>query len=279
MSLAGFLHSDLLWLAPALALAGVATGVLAGLFGVGGGAIIVPVLYQTLRFTGVADEVAMPVSVGTSLAVIVPTSIASARAHFARGAVDKAVIRGWLIPVIIGVALGAAVARQAPAALFKLVFVAISLFTALRMVGGFTDWKLGETPPKGPLSWTVGGAIGLLSSLMGVGGGQLVNLYMSLYGAPIHLAVGTAAGVGVLVSTPGAIGYVLAGLGKPGLPMGSVGFVSLIGFVFIAPMAALTAPYGARLAHALPKRKLELAFGIFLLVVIARFLVSLIFRV
>lgn len=279
MNLSALLHSDLVWLAPALAVAGVATGVLAGLFGVGGGAIIVPVLYQTLRFTGVPDEVAMPVSVGTSLAVIVPTSLASARTHFSKNAVDMATIRGWIVPVVVSVALGAAIARNAPAALFKLVFVGISMFTAVRMLGGYTNWKLGEKPPKGPVSWAVGGTIGLLSALMGVGGGQLVNLYMSLYGAPIHLAVGTAAGVGALVSAPGAIGYALAGLGKPGLPPGSIGFVSLIGFAFIAPMAALAAPYGARLAHKWSKRRLELAFGLFLLVVIARFLVSLIFRV
>ncbi|MCC2101320.1 MAG: sulfite exporter TauE/SafE family protein, partial [Hyphomicrobiales bacterium] len=259
MNLSALLHSDLVWLAPALAVAGVATGVLAGLFGVGGGAIIVPVLYQTLRFTGVPDEVAMPVSVGTSLAVIVPTSLASARTHFSKNAVDMATIRGWIVPVVVSVALGAAIARNAPAALFKLVFVGISMFTAVRMLGGYTNWKLGEKPPKGPVSWAVGGTIGLLSALMGVGGGQLVNLYMSLYGAPIHLAVGTAAGVGALVSAPGAIGYALAGLGKPGLPPGSIGFVSLIGFAFIAPMAALAAPYGARLAHKWSKRRLELA--------------------
>ncbi len=279
MNLAALLHSDFIWLAPALALAGVATGVLAGLFGVGGGAIIVPVLYQTLRFTGVTDEVAMPVSVGTSLAVIVPTSIASARTHLAKGAVDMTVIRGWVVPVVLGVALGAAIARNAPAALFKLVFVGISTFTAVRMLGGYTSWKLGDAPPKGPLSWAVGAAIGLLSALMGVGGGQLVNLYMSLFGAPIHVAVGTAAGVGALISAPGALGFAIAGFGKLDLPPGSIGFVSLIGFAFIAPMAALAAPYGARLAHAWPKRKLEVAFGLFLVVIIARFLASLIFRV
>lgn len=279
MSFSALLNSDFVWLAPALAIAGLATGLLAGLFGVGGGAIIVPVLYQTLRFTGVNDEVAMPVSVGTSLAVIVPTSIASARAHLAKGAVDMATIRGWIAPVIIGVALGAAIARNAPAALFKLVFVGISMFTAVRMLGGYTNWKLGDAPPKGPLSWAVGSLIGLLSALMGVGGGQLVNLYMSLFGAPIHVAVGTAAGVGALISAPGAIGFAIAGFGKLELPPGSIGFVSLIGFVFIAPMAALAAPYGARLAHAWPKRKLELAFGLFLLVIIARFLASLIFRI
>ena len=112
-----------------------------------------------------------------------------------------------------------------------------------------------------------------------VGGGQLVNLYMSLFGAPIHVAVGTAAGVGALISAPGAVGFAIAGFGKLELPPGSIGFVSLIGFAFIAPMAALAAPYGARLAHAWPKRKLEIAFGLFLVVIIARFLASLIFRV
>jgi len=279
VNLSALLHSDLVWLAPALAVAGVATGLLAGLFGVGGGAVIVPVLYQTLRFSGVPDEIAMPVSVGTSLAVIVPTSIASARTHFSKGAVDMATLRGWVIPIILGVGVGAAVARNAPAALFKLVFVGISIFTAVRMLGGYTNWKLGETPPKGPLSWAVGTAIGLLSALMGVGGGQLVNLYMSLFGAPIHVAVGTAAGVGALISAPGAVGFAIAGFGKLELPPGSIGFVSLIGFAFIAPMAALAAPYGARLAHAWPKRKLEIAFGLFLVVIIARFLASLIFRV
>ena len=279
MNLSALLHSDLIWLAPALGVAGIATGILAGLFGVGGGAVIVPVLYQTLRFSGVPDEIAMPVSVGTSLAVIVPTSLASARTHFSKGAVDMATLRGWVVPIIIGVLVGAAVARNAPAALFKLVFIGISIFTAVRMLGGYTNWKLGETRPKGPLSWAIGAAIGLLSALMGVGGGQLVNLYMSLFGAPIHLAVGTAAGVGALISMPGAIGFALAGLGKPGLPVGSIGFVSLIGFAFIAPMAALAAPYGARLAHAWPKRKLERAFGIFLVFIVARFLASLLFGV
>ena len=279
MNLSALLHSDLIWLAPALGVAGIATGILAGLFGVGGGAVIVPVLYQTLRFSGVPDEIAMPVSVGTSLAVIVPTSLASARTHFSKGAVDMATLRGWVVPIIIGVLVGAAVARNAPAALFKLVFIGISIFTAVRMLGGYTNWKLGETPPKGPVSWAIGSAIGLLSALMGVGGGQLVNLYMSLFGAPIHLAVGTAAGVGALISMPGAIGFALAGLGKPGLPVGSIGFVSLIGFLLIAPTATLAAPYGVRLAHAWSKRKLELAFGWFLIAIVARFIVSLVFRI
>ena len=279
MSLDALLQSDLVWLAPTLALAGVVTGVLAGLFGVGGGAIIVPVLYQTLRFSGVADAIAMPVSVGTSLAVILPTSISSARSHFAKGAVDMDTLRSWAAPVVVGVLMGAGVARYAPAALFKLVFMSISAFTAVRMIGGFTDWRLGDEQPRGLLAAACAWTVGFLSSLMGVGGGQLVNLYMSLYGAPIHRAVGTAAGVGALVSAPGAIGFAIAGYGKAGLPPASIGFVSLVGFLAIAPLATLAAPYGVRLAHSLPKRKLELAFGWFLVAIIARFLVSLVFGV
>lgn len=271
--------ADLWWLAPALAAAGVLTGVLAGLFGVGGGGIIVPVFYQTLRFAGVPDAIAMPLSVGTSLAIIVPTSINSARAHLARGSVEMELVKAWALPIVVGVATGALIARFAPSALFKLVFIGICAFTAVRMLGGYTQWSLGDQRPRGPVEWAVGWAIGLLCSLMGVGGGQLVNLYMSLYGAPIHRAVGTSAAVGTLVAIPGAIGFMLAGWDKAGLPPASLGFVSLLGFALIAPMATLCAPYGAKIAHAWSKRRLELAFGGFLVLIIGRFLISLIFEV
>lgn len=276
---AALVLSDLYWLVPLLAAAGVLTGVLAGLFGIGGGGIIVPVLYQTLRFAGVPDAVAMPVSVGTSLAVIVPTSINSARAHLQRGSVDVELVKAWALPVLAGVATGAFIARHAPASLFKIVFIGICAFTAVRMLGGYTNWSLGEERPRGPVEWAVGWGIGLLCSLMGVGGGQLVNLYMTLYGASIHRAVGTSAAVGTLVAVPGAIGFMLAGAGKAGLPPASVGFVSLVGFALIAPMATLAAPYGARLAHSWTKRALERAFGAFLVLIIGRFVVSLIFEI
>lgn len=226
-----------------------------------------------------SDAIAMPLSVGTSLAVIIPTSLSSTRAHLRRGAVDIDLWKRWALPVTLGVAGGAWIARYAPASLFKIVFVAISTFSAWRFLGGRTNWRIGNDMPRGATLTGQGVTIGLLSSLMGVGGAQIVNLFMSLYGAPIIRAVATSAAIGVVVSIPGAIGYALAGWGKEGLPPLSLGFVSVIAFALVAPLAVVAAPIGARVAHSWSKRQLEIAFGIFLVLLCLRFGVSLIFGV
>ncbi len=279
MSLDAFLHSDLVWLVPALIAGGAATGFLAGLFGIGGGGITVPILYQTFRLVGVSDAIAMPLSIGTSLAVIIPTSLSSTRAHLRRDAVDIDLWKRWVVPVTLGVMGGAWIARYAPASLFKIVFIAISMFSAWRFLGGRTNWRIGDEMPRGPALAAQGMTIGLLSSLMGVGGAQIVNLFMSLYGAPIIRAVATSAAIGVVVSIPGAIGYALAGWGKDGLPPLSIGFVSIVGFALVSPLAVALAPVGARLAHSWTRRQLEIAFGIFLVLICLRFGVSLVFGV
>ena len=279
MSLDAFLHSDLVWLVPALIAGGAVTGFLAGLFGIGGGGITVPILYQTFRLVGVSDAIAMPLSIGTSLAVIIPTSLSSTRAHLSRGAVDIDLWKRWVVPVTVGVMGGAWIARYAPASLFKIVFIAISMFSAWRFLGGRTNWRIGDEMPRGPALAAQGMSIGLLSSLMGVGGAQIVNLFMSLYGAPIIRAVATSAAIGVVVSIPGAIGYALAGWGKEGLPPLSLGFGSIVGFVLVSPLAVALAPVGARLAHSWTRRQLEIAFGIFLVLICLRFGVSLVFGV
>ena len=267
MSLDAFLHSDLVWLVPALIAGGAVTGFLAGLFGIGGGGITVPILYQTFRLVGVSDAIAMPLSIGTSLAVIIPTSLSSTRAHLSRGAVDIDLWKRWVVPVTVGVMGGAWIARYAPASLFKIVFIAISMFSAWRFLGGRTNWRIGDEMPRGPALAAQGMSIGLLSSLMGVGGAQIVNLFMSLYGAPIIRAVATSAAIGVVVSIPGAIGYALAGWGKEGLPPLSLGFVSIVGFVLVSPLAVALAPDGARHAHTRTRRQLVFAFGIFLVLI------------
>jgi uncharacterized protein len=254
---------------------GVATGLLAGLFGVGGGAIIVPVAYSVFGLMGVAEELRMPLSVGTSLAVIIPTSIQSFRAHKAKGAVDMEILKLWALPVVLGVFLGAYVARYAPPSLFKIVFVGVATLTAAKLFLGGDKWRIGDVVPTGLPMRMYGGTIGLLSSLMGIGGGQLSNVFLTAYGRPIHNAIATSAGLGILVSVPGAIGYVFAGWTKmAALPPLSVGYVSLIGLLLIAPTSSFFAPYGARLAHRLPKRKLEIGFGIFMVVVSLRFVWS-----
>jgi uncharacterized membrane protein YfcA len=268
--------SELVWLAAAIVVGGVVTGILAGLFGIGGGAVIVPVLYEVFRILGVADEVRMQLCVGTSLAIIVPTTIRSYRAHRARGVVLHEVVRAWWLPAVLGVAAGSVIAAFAPSAVFKLAFVAVATFVGARFLFGQESWRIADRLP-GRIGMTVYGAlVGLSSSLMGVSGGSVANIVQTLHGIPIHNAVATSAGLGVPITIAGTLGYVLAGLPQQGLmPPVSLGFVSLIGVAVMAPVSSFAAPYGARLAHATPRRRLEVAFGIFLLLVALRFVVSL----
>lgn len=266
--------STLLWLALGLAGAGAVTGVLAGLFGVGGGAIIVPVLFEVFGLLGVEDEIAMPLAVGTSLAIIIPTSIRSALGHRAKGALDASVLRAWAAPVVLGVLLGAWIARYAEPQVFQAVFVVVGAINATKLLFGRDKWRLAAELPKGIGLRLYGFGIGLASALMGIGGGAISTLVLTLHGRPIHQAVATSAGMGVLISIPGAIGYVIAGWGKAGLPLGSIGFVSLLGFALMVPTALLTTRIGVNMAHAMPKRRLEVLFGLFLVLVCVRFLVA-----
>ena len=269
----GMSYEALVLLAVSLLIAGAATGFFAGIFGVGGGIIIVPVLYELFRLLDVAEEVRMPLAVGSSLAIIVPTSIRSFRAHLEKGAVDQELLKAWAIPVILGVIGGSLIARVAPPALFKTLFAGIAAFTSFRLLFAKDNWVLKSDMPKGFWLKAYGLVIGLLSSLMGIGGGQLCNVYMMLYRRPIHQAVATSSGLGVLISIPGALGYIYAGWPKMDLlPPLSLGFVSLIGVALFVPTSMLVVPYGVKLAHRLPKRKLEVAFGCFLLIVVLRFL-------
>ena len=270
----GISAGDLAILVVGLVGAGAITGVLAGVFGVGGGAVIVPVLYELFRIIGVPDEVRMPLCVGTSLAIIIPTSISSFRAHRKRGTVDMDILKAWAIPVVVGVALGSFAARWAPAYVFQIVFVLVAGVNATRLIGNF-NWRLGNDMPGGLLMRVYGLMTGVLSALMGIGGGQISTMLMTFYNRPIHQAVSTSAGMGVLISIPGALGYMAAGFDKPGLPAFSIGFVSLLGVLLFAPVSIFTAPLGVRLAHALSKRKLEVAFGLFLMLVSVRFILSL----
>lgn len=275
--------SELLLLVVALSGAGALTGILAGLFGVGGGTVIVPVLYELFRILEVPEDLRMPLCVGTSLAIIIPTSFKSFRAHKAKGAVDTSVLKLWAVPIVAGVLAGSVVARYAPPEVFKIVFILVAGFSAIRLLFGRESWRLGTELP-GKLAMRIYGVvIGILSSLMGIGGGQLSTLLLTFYGRPIHQAVATSSGVGLLVSIPGALGYIYAGWGRASeypeiaaiqLPL-AIGFVSLIGAVLFIPTSVLCASVGANLAHKLSRRKLELAFGIFLALVCLRFLLSL----
>ena len=269
--------AELAWLAASAAVAGIVTGILAGLFGIGGGAVIVPVLFEAFRLLGVPESVRMQLCIGTSLAIIVPTALRSYRAHRARGLVLHDIVRRWALPSMVGVVVGSALAAVAPPDMFKAAFVLIACLIATRLLFGGDAWALGDDLP-GPLPMAgYGLLIGLGSSLMGISGGSLVTMILTLYRKPIHNAVATASGLGVPITLVGTIGYALAGLPHQSLlPPGSIGFVSIIGVILIAPLSSLVAPLGARLAHRLSKRRLEVAFGLFLLLVAARFLWNLV---
>ena len=269
---------EILWLALAIVIGGVITGLLAGLFGVGGGSVIVPVLFEVFRVLGVPEDVRMQLCVGTSIAIIAPTAMRSYLTHRAKGLVIPGVIRLWTVPAVIGVGCGAAIAAFAPAAVFVLAFVVIAGFIAIKLLFAGDRWNLGtELPAPLPMA-LYGFGIGLAGSLMGVSGGALSTIVLTVYGKPIYNAVATSAGIGVPITIAGTIGFILAGLPHQALlPPLSLGFVSLIGLVVMAPVSSFVAPYGARLAHKLSRRRLEIAFGCFLLLVSLRFVVSLIY--
>jgi len=275
--MAGVPISELAWLAVAVMAAGVVTGLLAGLFGIGGGAVIVPVLFEVFRLLGVPEEIRMQLCIGTSLAIIVPTTVRSYRAHRAKGLVVQAVMRSWTVPAVIGVAAGSVTAAFAPAQVFKLAFVVIAAIIATKLLAGRETWVLGRSLPGRAGMTGCGFLVGLASSLMGISGGSLATMMMTLYGVPIHNAVATSAGLGVPIAIAGTLGYLIAGLPHRALlPPLSLGFVSVIGVVMIAPISSWIAPLGARLAHALPRRRLEIGFGLFLILASLRFVVSLI---
>jgi uncharacterized membrane protein YfcA len=282
--IAGLNYVELGELAGLMILVGGLAGFFAGLFGVGGGAILVPFLYECFALTSVPLEVRMPLCVGTSLAIIIPTAVRSYMAHRRTGAVDHDILRKWAIPIMLGVTAGIIVARFAPEKLFKIVFVAVAWSAAFRLLFGRDNWKLGDDLPKGFLMQIYGAVVGVLSTLMGVGGGLFSNLLMTFYGRGIHQSVATSSGLAVLISIPGALGYIYAGWPAaarfPGVaalqfPF-AIGYISLIGAALIIPTSLLTAPFGVKAAHALTKRRLEIAFGIYLLVMGTRFFIALV---
>jgi uncharacterized protein len=268
---------EIVWLALALLIGGVIAGFLAGLFGVSGGSVIVPVLYEGFRVLGVAEDVRMQLCLGTSIAIVVLTTTRSYLAHRTKGVVIAGVIRQWALPSIIGVACSSAIAAFAPAEVMKLAFVVIASSIGLKFLFASDRWHLGDDLPGRVPMALYGFGIGFAGTLMGVSGGAISTIVLTLYGKPIHSAVATSAGVAVPITMAGTLGFILAGLPHQAeLPPLSLGFVSLIGLAVTAPIASFVAPYGAHLAHRLSRRTLEIAFGSFLLAVSLRFVVSVI---
>ena len=261
--------------AAAIVGAGVISGLMAGIFGIGGGAVLVPVFYQVFGLLGIDEAVRMHLAVGSSLAIIVPTSIRSFMAHRARGAVDDELLKQLLVPVPLGVVLASLLAASISSEELRVIFAVLALLFGLRLLFNRVTWRLGTEVPGNPWRAFIGVLIGFFSTLMGIGGGIMNNTFMTLYGRPMHQAVATSAGVGVLIAIPGTIGYVWAGWGDPLLPLGSTGYINWFAVALVVPMTLIVAPFGVRIAHWLSKRHLEIGFGIFCLIVSARFFASL----
>lgn len=267
-------NGGLAWLVLALFAAGLATGFLAGLLGIGGGGILVPVLYETFTFLGIPDTIRMHMVLGTSFAVIVPTAISSFRSHLAKGAVETAVLKRLAPFVVAGVLAGVALVSSVSSTALKWVWIACGGFLALKMALGREDWRLADDVPDTALVRGAAFAIGLVSTLMSIGGGMFLVSLFTLCGWSILKAVATSSGFGPFIAVPGLIGYVWAGWGNPELPPMSLGFVSVLGAAIIIPASVLAAPLGVRVAHGISRRKLELAFAAFLAFVAVRLLIS-----
>ncbi len=253
-------------LAAAMLATGCVAGILAGLFGIGGGIIIVPVLEAMLAALGVDAAIRMHVAVGTSLATIIPTSIASARAHHRRGSVNVDVLKRWWFYLLAGTLLGTWIAAQVHSRVLALVFATFAMLAAIKLAFFPQTRNITTAIPSAPWVGVIPTAIGCASAMMGIGGGTFSVTVLTLFNEAIHRAVGTAALFGLVISLPGTLGFVLSGWGNAALPPGSLGFVSLIGFALIAPATVLFAPLGARIAHAFTERVLSRLFGLFLIV-------------
>jgi uncharacterized membrane protein YfcA len=261
--------NDPLWLlalAAAMAATGLVSGTLAGLLGVGGGIVIVPLLFSVFPLFGIAESIQMKLAVATSLATIIPTSIQSARKHYAKGAMDVALLRSIWPAMLAGVALGTFLAVYVKGEGLTAVFAVVALMVALNM--GFTgvEFRITDSVPEGPPRAALGIGIGAVSAMMGIGGGTLGVPILSMFGAPIRSAVATASAFGLIISIPATIGFIWGGWSDPLLPPWSLGYVNLIGFALIAPASILATPWGVHLAHTIPPLWLKRAFAVFLLV-------------
>jgi uncharacterized membrane protein YfcA len=254
----------------AVVLAGLLAGFVAGLLGVGGGIVLVPVLSEVWLVLGVADEHRLPLAVGSSLATIFPTAIRSVRGHDRKGAVDWDILRAWAPPTVLGAVCGVALAGYAGGLGLTLAFAAGASLLALTLLTTSDTTRLSDHVPQGPAAWAYATGNGALSALMGIGGGAFGATILALHGVAIHRAIGTAAGFGLMIAVPGTLGMIANGWSAQGLPPLSVGYVNLAAVILTIPAAMLSTPWGVAAAHALSRTVLRRVFAMFLMLTAAR---------
>jgi uncharacterized membrane protein YfcA len=257
--------SDLIVLLALLMAIGAFAGVIAGLLGVGGGIVLVPAFFYTFASLGYGGDQLMQVCIATSLATIIVTSVRSVLAHHRKGAVDWAVLRSWAPGVAAGALAGFFLAATLKSAALQVIFGVLALVAGLYMAFGRAEWRLGTALPQGPVRAGLGGGLGFFSALMGIGGGTFGVPMMTLYNMPIHRAVATAAGFGIVIAVPSACGFLLLPVNQA--PPFTVGAVNLPAFGVIIAMTVLTTPYGVALAHRMDAQPLKRVFAIFITLV------------
>ena len=265
---------ELIYLAATLSAVGGLAGFSAGLFGIGGGAVIVPALFFAFSSLGYSDDIVMHSAIATSAAVIVVNAIRSVKSHHGHGAVEwdllwpKNPLQSYALWIGIGSFIAAIwLAPKLSGQALAIIFAVMASLISMQFIFGRPDWRLTETVPGGIARPVVGGGVGLLSSLMGIGGGSLTVPLMSICGVPIHKAVATASGFGFAIALPATIGFIISGWNVAGRPYFSIGYVNMLGFITVAFLAYFTIPIGAALAHKLSQRKLKLVLGLCLLFV------------
>ena len=260
----------------ALVATGIFAGILAGLLGVGGGIVIVPVLFFLFQSFGVSPESAMLVATATSLATIVPTSISSIRSHNQKGNVDFDLLKRWSLFILIGVLVGSWLVTRVDGTWLTVLFGVIAVLSALNMLFRTGKSALYQQLPGTAGQTLMGTSIGFFSSMVGIGGGTISVPLLTLYNYPAHKAVGTAAAIGLIISLPGALTMLVMGTTPSDAPAATVGYVNLIGFICIVPLTVLFAPLGASLAAKLDAVKLKKIFAIVLLITGIRMLAQVI---
>ncbi len=245
---------------------GAFAGVLAGLLGVGGGIVLVPSFFYAFQTLGYDGPQLMQMCLATSLATIIVTSMRSVLSHNKKGAVDWDILRTWAPGIVIGAVVGMLVVAQLRSNTLQAIFGVLALIVGLYMGFGRADWRLGQSMPKGLTRALQSPAVGFMSVLMGIGGGSFGVPLMSLYNTPIHRAVATAAGFGVLIAVPAVIGFLFVGMGI-GAPPFTIGTVNLVAFGIVIAMTLITAPLGVKLAHAMDPKPLKRVFAVFLVLV------------
>ena len=244
---------------------GAFAGVLAGLLGVGGGIILVPAFFYAFQGLGFDSPQLMQLSLGTSLATIIVTSVRSVLAHHKKGAVDWDILRSWAPGIVAGAVIGFFIAASLRSGTLQMIFGILAIIVGLYMTLGKAHWRVGDAMPKGLARLILSPVLGFLSVLMGIGGGSFGVPTMSLYSVPIHKAVATAAGFGVIIAVPSVIGFLTVDMAVA--PPYSIGAVNLVAFGLVIAMTMITAPWGAALAHRMDPKPLKRVFGVFLILV------------